>query len=164
MVAFARFVMRDNGLAIHINPDHVTQLRQTIEGDPAVYIAGRDTPMVVEGTLESALRKLEAASAGLKVVETEPPAPFYEPEPLTPEWAKSQIPAITGPASPPVDSLPPPKAKAKAGKDKTPKEAATAKSPKKAATAKAPKKAPLPKENVAPAIPYPAASWFRGAN
>ncbi len=79
MIAFARFVMRDNGLAIHINTQQVTQVRQTSEGEPAIYIVGRETPMVVEGTLEGAIHKLEAAAAGLKVVE-----PSFEPIVETP--------------------------------------------------------------------------------
>jgi hypothetical protein len=78
MSAFARFVLRDNGLAIHIAPHHVTQVRETGEGDPAIYLAGKDTPLMVEGDLEDALRRLQAAAQGVALAE---PAPEPEPEP-----------------------------------------------------------------------------------
>jgi len=50
MSAFARFVLRDNGLAIHIAPHHVTQVRETSEGCPAIYLSGKDTPLMVRAT------------------------------------------------------------------------------------------------------------------
>src|SRR6516225_4330031 len=71
MLLFARFVMRDSGLPIHISTTHVTQVRLTIDGEPAIYLAGKETPIVVEGTLDQALEKLEAAAAGVRVVEPE---------------------------------------------------------------------------------------------
>jgi hypothetical protein len=95
MLVFARFVLRDNGLPIHIATEHVTQVRLTIDGEPAIYILNKETPVIVEGTLEAAVRKLEAAASGLRLVEPEPapnvipwetpaanePAPAPEPEP-----------------------------------------------------------------------------------
>lgn len=98
MLVFARFVLRDNGMPIHIATEHVTQVRLTIDGEPAIYILNKETPVVVEGTLEAAVRKLEAAASGLRLVEPEPapnvipwetpaanePAPEPEPEPAMP--------------------------------------------------------------------------------
>lgn len=72
MLVFARFVLRDNGMPIHIATEHVTQVRLTIDGEPAIYILNKETPVVVEGTLEAAVRKLEAAASGLRLVEPEP--------------------------------------------------------------------------------------------
>jgi hypothetical protein len=77
MSAFARFVLRDNGLAIHIAPQHVTQVRETGEGDPAIYMVGKDTPLMVEGDVPEALRRLQAAAMGLAE-----PEPALEPEPV----------------------------------------------------------------------------------
>ena len=34
MLIFAKFVMRDSGLPIHINTPHVTQVRLTLDGEP----------------------------------------------------------------------------------------------------------------------------------
>ena len=79
MSAFARFIMRDNGLAIYIAPNQVTQVRETIEGDPAIYLVGKDTPLMVEGDVPSALRRLQAAAAGIAPAEIES-APEPEPE------------------------------------------------------------------------------------
>ena len=164
MVAFARFVMRDNGLAIHINAEHVTQVRQTTEGEPAIYITGRDTPMIVEGVLEAAIRKLEAAAAGIMVIE---PAIEAALEP-TPPVAKSPVLELVTSEPPPdlvaepestPEPLPEPEV-AELGKAKSSKAKTTAKS--KSAKAKAPKTASEapPKE---PEMPYPSASWFRGS-
>lgn len=156
MVAFARFVMRDNGLPIHINADQVTQVRQTSEGEPAIYTLGRDTPMIVEGTLEAAIRKLEAASAGVRVVE-----PVLEPvvEATVPESKPPVLELIsTEPQPEPAPSVEPEpepevvtpaksKPKAKAAKAKTAK----------AKTAKSEEASPQKLEP-----PYPSASWFMG--
>ncbi|MGH7022811.1 MAG: hypothetical protein ACREEB_04370 [Caulobacteraceae bacterium] len=158
MVAFARFVMRDNGLAIHINPEQVTQIRQTIEGDPAIYIAGRDTPMTVEGTMEGALRKLEAASVGLKIVEEDVPAPFEEPEATPPAPEPPIMEIAAAPELPPAEVAAAPEPKAKAGKAKGPRKSAVSKAPAKAKVADAKPSRPAPE----PEAPYPAASWFRG--
>lgn len=162
MIAFARFVMRDNGLAIHINTQQVTQVRQTTEGEPAIYIVGRETPMVVEGTLEAAIRKLEAAAAGIKVVESAVEPAAEMPSTVTrapeleivateletsPEPAETVEPSIADEASPKVK---PAKSRAvvKAGAKAKPSKAKPAKSESKPA-----------KE---PEAPYPAASWFMG--
>lgn len=72
MLVFARFVLRDNGLPIHIATEHVTQIRLTIDGEPAIYILNKETPIIVEGTLEATVRKLEVAASGLRPVEAEP--------------------------------------------------------------------------------------------
>lgn len=74
MLVFARFVLRDNGLPIHIATEHVTQIRQTIDGEPAIYILNKETPIIVEGSLEATVRKLEAAASGLPLVEQETPS------------------------------------------------------------------------------------------
>lgn len=162
MVAFARFVMRDNGLAIHINATAVTQVRQTTEGEPAIYITGRESPMVVEGTLDAAIRKLEAAAAGIKVVEpafevaepsvAETPALVAKPPML--ELVSSEEPAAPEVAPDPVpetEIVEAPKAKPMKAKAGAKTKAAKAKATKAAA--------PVPQE---PEIPYPSASWFMG--
>lgn len=160
MVAFARFVMRDNGLAIHINAEQVTQVRQTSDGEPAIYTLGRDTPMIVEGTLEAAIRKLEAATAGIKIVEpaseqvTEAVAPVPQPpalELVVPE--PKPEPEVASP--PEQDST---VVEANPAKVKPAKSKAVAKiKPVKAKTAKT--EEPSTKK---PEIPYPSASWFMG--
>lgn len=159
MVAFARFVMRDNGLAIHINAQQVTQVRQTSDGDPAIYTLGRDTPMIVEGTLEAAIRKLEAAAAGIKIVESanepvvEAPAPVARPAAL--ELVATAV--APDPASP-TEPVPEPEAVAPAAaKAKPAKTKALAKA--KAAKAKSAKGETPAK---ALEVPYPTASWFMG--
>jgi protein TonB len=175
MVAFARFVMRDNGLAIHINADQVTQVRQTSEGEPAIYTLGRDTPMIVEGTLEAAIRKLEAATAGIRVVEpaAEPIAETTAPEVKPPVLELvASAPEPEPEPEPVVQPEPEPEVVA-AAKTRTVK----AKSPAKVKTAKAkaakvetadgePADGEPAKVEDAPAkkqeIPYPTASWFRG--
>jgi hypothetical protein len=85
MLAFARFILRDNGLAIHIAANQVTQVRETSEGDPAIYLVGKDTPLMVEGDVESALRRLQAAAAGVAPAE---PELVPEPEPVDMAAAK----------------------------------------------------------------------------
>ncbi|HEY1414499.1 MAG TPA: hypothetical protein VGF42_01275 [Caulobacteraceae bacterium] len=162
MIAFARFVMRDNGLAIHINTQQVTQVRQTTEGEPAIYIVGRETPMVVEGTLEAAIRKLEAAAAGLKVVE---PAvePMVETTPPVDQTPAPEMVAMESEATPQPEPEPEPEAaiaatspgKAKPAKTKTETKAGTKAKPAKTKPGK-------PEASKAPEVPYPAASWFRG--
>ncbi len=89
MLIFAKFTMRDSGLPIHINTPHVTQVRLTLDGEPAIYLVGKETPIVVEGTMEAALKKLEAAGAGFRLAEPEPPAPAPAP---------SQRPRLTVPS------------------------------------------------------------------
>jgi hypothetical protein len=84
MSAFARFVLRDNGLPIHIAPHHVTQVRETGEGDPAIYLSGKDTPLMVEGGIDEALRRLQAAAAGVAM-----PEPAVEPGPVQQTPAKT---------------------------------------------------------------------------
>jgi hypothetical protein len=138
MVTFARLIMRDNGLAIHVNPEHVTQIRQTIEGEPAIYISGRETPMIVEGTLEAALRKLDAASAGLTVLVNEEP-PVAVREFVTPNV---------------LAKIEPPPLKPAAKRGSTPvKKAAKPKPDRKKKPA-----IPAPESETT----YPGASWFRG--
>ena len=148
MVAFAHFVMKDNGLPIHINPQHVTQVRQTVEGEPAVYVAGRETPMVIEGTVDSAIRKLEAAAAGLRLVEQ----PYMQAEATTP--------VIDFSPAPPVQSAapdPPPTPKRKPAKPKSARRA----SPKAAKTQPAvPAKSAQP--DATPEDYGAATAWFRG--
>ena len=79
MAAFARFVMRHNGLAIHIAINHITQIRETSDAVPAIYLTGKDTPLMVEGDVDEVLRRLEAAAAGAPVPEA---APEAEPDPV----------------------------------------------------------------------------------
>ncbi len=157
MVAFARFVMRDNGLAVHISAQQVTQVRQTTEGEPAIYIAGRDTPMIVEGTLEMAIRKLEGAAAGIKIVEPAVElvmeAPVAEPpalEIVTAEVAPEPE-AAAEPAPEPEVVL--------AAKGKPAKTKAVAKVKPQKAKPAAKSEASALKE---PEAPYPTASWFKG--
>jgi hypothetical protein len=87
MSAFARFILRDNGLAIHIAPGQVTQVRETIEGDPAIYLVGKDTPLMVEGDVDDALRRLQAAASGMPAA-APAPAPEITPEPVAQAAAK----------------------------------------------------------------------------
>jgi hypothetical protein len=144
MLVFARFVMRDSGLPIHINTPHVTQIRLTIDGEPAIYLVGKESPIVVEGTLEGALKKLEAAAAGLRLVEAEP-AELAPPSPVT--AVVTVLPGVDAPAV-----APPPAAKVK---PPSPKKVAA----KAGASAKAKAvKADGPAEPVKPA----ATSWFKG--
>lgn len=76
MVAFAQFVLRDNGLPVHLSVDFVTQVRVTPEAEGvAIYISGKETPVLVEGTLDGVMRKIALASAGVKLVEPEPAPP-----------------------------------------------------------------------------------------
>lgn len=143
-MVFARFVMRDSGLPIHINTPHVTQVRLTIDGEPAIYLVGKETPILVEGTLEGALKKLEAAAAGLRLVEPEaPPAP---------------VSAVVTPT--PVVEPPPPSPIA-LEKPEAPKKAA-----RKSAVARAAKpakgKASLAKGAAEPDTAPSATSWFKG--
>ena len=106
MSAFARFIMRDNGLAIYIAPSQVTQVRETIEGDPAIYLVGKDTPLMVEGDVPNALRRLQAAAAGMTPAELEsapePEAIVVEPatpsKTRKPKAAKARPPAVAAPA------------------------------------------------------------------
>jgi len=148
MVAFVRFVMRDNGLALHVNAEQVTLVRQTIEGDPAIYISGRDTPMIVEGTLEAIVRQLEGSAADLTEIES-----FVEPAPVEAELPTAE-PELDSPAA----AAPEPEVKAPAkGKARV-----KAKKPGKAAAKTAPD---MPFEAGAPSepeTPYPGAAWFRG--
>ena len=159
MIAFARFVMRDNGLAIHINTQQVTQVRQTTEGEPAIYIVGRETPMVVEGTLEAAIRKLEAAAAGLKVVEpavedaVETLAPVARQPALEVVAMESEATSETAPESEAVV------AKAASIKSKPAKAKTVIKA---AAKPKAAKAKPAGPEAKPAEVPYPTASWFMG--
>jgi len=143
MVAFARFTMRDNGLSIYINPEQVAQVRQTIEGDPAVYIAGRDTPMIIEGTLEGTIRMLEALTSGGGTAERIE-APALEAEPSPP--SAQLTPADAANSAPEVSDAPALKAKA-------PAKAKAARKPAKIKTEE------LPVETVAP---YATPSWFNG--
>jgi hypothetical protein len=176
MIAFARFVMRDNGLAIHINTQQVTQVRQTSEGEPAIYIVGRETPMVVEGTLEAAIRKLEAAAAGLKVVE---PAvePMVEMSALAAQPPTSEVVAMESEVTPkPTPESGPVVAAAASAKAKPAKPNSVTKAkPAKAkpeskpvkSEAKPAKSETKPtkseaKSTKAPEVPYPTASWFMG--
>jgi hypothetical protein len=104
MTAFARFVLRDNGLPIHIAPHHVTQVRETADGDPAIYLTGKDTPLMVEGDVPDALRRLQAAAAGLSATE---PAPHAKPVAQPPaKAAKPRKPKVAKakPASIPAES------------------------------------------------------------
>jgi hypothetical protein len=89
MSAFARFVLRDNGLAIHIAPHHVTQVRETSEGCPAIYLSGKDTPLMVEGDLEDALRRIQAAAEGVAVAAPAAFEPEPEPQPVANAPAKT---------------------------------------------------------------------------
>src|SRR5258708_11185524 len=108
MLIFAKFVMRDSGLPIHINTPHVTQVRLTIDGEPAIYLVGKETPIVVEGSLEGALKKLEAAGAGFRLVESEIPAPSPVPITILPVVAPPPPPPPAPGAPPaPVASLSP---------------------------------------------------------
>ncbi|HEY1559806.1 MAG TPA: hypothetical protein VGF71_02830 [Caulobacteraceae bacterium] len=165
--------MRDNGLAIHINTQQVTQVRQTSEGEPAIYIVGRETPMVVEGTLEAAIRKLEAAAAGLKVVEpavepmVETSALAAQPPTLevvamesevTPEPAPESEPVVAAAASAkakPAKTNSVTKAKPAKAKPESKPVKSEAKSEGKSAKSEA-------KSTKAPEVPYPTASWFMG--
>jgi hypothetical protein len=88
MVAFARFTMRDNGLPIYINPEQVSQVRLTSEGEPAVYIAGRDTPMIVEGTVEEIIQMLETVTVGGQAASWAE-APALDAEPSEPETSEA---------------------------------------------------------------------------
>src|SRR5258708_19173762 len=106
MLIFAKFTMRDSGLPIHINTPHVTQVRLTIDGEPAIYLVGKETPIVVEGTMEAALKKLEAAGAGFRLVEPEPPAPVQTPM-LMPVAAPATV-TVLSVAAPPIPPPPPP--------------------------------------------------------
>jgi hypothetical protein len=152
MVAFARFVMRDNGLAIHINAEHVTQVRQTIEGDAAIYIGGRDSAMIVEETVEGAIRMLEAASAGSHLDDgPEPPAVEAESPPTV---ARLAAPEITQTPSTP---------EAGAGAARKTKTSAKAKGAKAGAKAKAPAEDVVLEEAAAePEAPYETPAWFVG--
>jgi len=134
MVAFARFTMRDNGLPIYINPEQVSQVRLTSEGDPAIYIAGRDTPMIIEGTVEETVQVLETVTLGGRAADpVESAALEAEPSPLLVDET-SDAPVLKAKA--------PAKAKAKA-----------ARKPAKAKTEE------LPVEAEAP---YATPSWFVG--
>lgn len=157
MVAFARFLMRDNGLPIHINAEQVTQVRQTSEGEPAIYTLGRDTPMIVEGTFEAAIRKIEAATSGVSVLESviEPAAEAIVPDPRPPmlELVTSEPRPEPGPSVEPEPET-----------DTVVKSKPKAKGPAKAKPAKAKAKPAKAEETSSkePEAPYPAASWFMG--
>jgi hypothetical protein len=147
MLVFARFVLRDSGLPIMLATQHVTQVRLTIDGEPAIYILNKETPVIVEGTLESAIKKLEAAGAGLRVVEPEPQdnvvqldAPFRETPPVQPIVAAPTPVAEPAPVVAPVAHLAklkpkakPESAKAKAAPAKTTKVTAIGRKAKKPA-------------------------------
>jgi len=156
MIAFARFVMRDNGLAIHINAEQVTQVRQTTEGEPAIYTLGRDTPMIVEGTLEATIRKLEAAAAGIRIVETTVEPIVEEPEVRTPAL-ELVAPEIAPEPEVAAEPTPEPEiakaAKAKPTKTKAPAKAKTQKTK----SEKIETTAPMDEEP-----PFPTATWFKG--
>jgi len=94
MLVFARFVLRDNGLPIHIATEHVTQIRVTIDGEPAIYILNKETPIIVEGSLEAVVRKLETAASGLRSVEPEPAANVVALEPIR-DFAPAPEPVIS---------------------------------------------------------------------
>lgn len=183
MLVFARFLMRDSGLPIHISTPHVTQVRLTIDGEPAIYLAGKETPILVEGTLEGALKKLEAAAAGLRLVESEPETPPVTatvtvlaladaPPPAAP--VRAEEPAPSAPVEAEVSApapVPAPTIKAKAPKARKPasKPAAgvpevKAKPPKPVVQAAKPVKA-VPPPSPKPVEKEPASSpmsWFKG--
>ena len=174
MLVFAKFVMRDSGLPIHISTPHVTQVRLTIDGEPAIYLAGKETPILVEGTLEGALKNLEAAAAGLRLVEpeaeappatatvtvfpvAEPPAPIARIEPPAPAAAVEVEAAAPEPAVEVEAATPAPAPKVKAAKPKKPAAAPAVK-------AKASKPAPEDAKPVAEALkPAPAAKPAKAA-
>jgi hypothetical protein len=180
MLIFAKFTMRDSGLPIHINTPHVTQVRLTIDGEPAIYLVGKETPIVVEGTLEAALKKLEAAGAGFRLVEPEPPAPVQAPMPMPMPIAAPATVTVLSVAAPPIPSPPPPSPVAMAKPAPRPKPQATAAKAKPAPTKAAPKpevvavlqpatSAGAIKPAKAPPAPPPveqqhsgAMSWFKG--
>jgi hypothetical protein len=173
MLIFAKFVMRDSGLPIHINTPHVTQVRLTIDGEPAIYLVGKETPIIVEGSLEGALKKLEAAGAGFRLVESEPLAPSPVPATITilpvaasPPPAPFAPPAAAASPSPVAIAKPTPKPRAHVAKAKpTPRKTAAkpevvAVQPAAPGVAKKPAKAPAappPAEQ-----PSGAMSWFKG--
>jgi len=191
MLVFAKFVMRDSGLPIHISTPHVTQVRLTIDGEPAIYLAGKETPILVEGTLEGALKKLEAAAAGLRLVEpeaeappatatvtvfpvAEPPATIARIEPPAPAAVEVEA-AVPEPAVEVEAAAPAPAAKVKAAKPKKPAAAPAvkAKAPKPTPedakpAAEAPKPAPAAKPAKVAPFEKPAEkdhspmSWFKG--
>jgi hypothetical protein len=153
MLVFARFIMRDSGLPILINTPHVTQVRLTVDGEPAIYLAGKDTPILVEGTFDGALKKLEAAAAGLRIV---------DPEPATHEPEVASITALPAPATPTPSPQPTTEPElSPVGHDgrKLSKPAAKA-SRKKAAAGPSPEvhRAPEPEKAQAPSTH----SWFKG--
>jgi hypothetical protein len=176
MLVFARFMMRDSGLPIHISTPHVTQVRLTIDGEPAIYLAGKETPILVEGTLEGALKTLEAAAAGLRLVETEPEAPPVSAAVAVFPVAEARAPAapVEAEASAPAPApAPAPTAtvKAKAPKPKKPASKPAASAPE--VTAKPPKlviQAAKPAKAAPPPSPKPVEkepahspmSWFKG--
>jgi hypothetical protein len=133
-------------------------VRLTIDGEPAIYLVGKDTPILVEGTFDGALKKLEAAASGLRIVDPEPVAPepvAHEPEPAV--ASITALPALvapsphptTGPELSPVgnDGMARSKPAAKVSR----KKAAPAPSPEVHHTAE-PEKAPTPSAH----------SWFKG--
>ena len=167
MLMFAKFVMRDSGLPIHINTPHVTQVRLTLDGEPAIYLVGKETPIVVEGSLEAALKKLEAAGAGFRLVESEIPTPVPATITALPMAASPSPVAPPGPAaslSPvSVEKTAPKRAsvgKAKPTPRKAPPKPEVVVQPATPAVAKKPAKppsAPPPAEQ-----PSGAMSWFKG--
>jgi outer membrane biosynthesis protein TonB len=146
MLVFARFVMRDSGLPILINTPHVTQVRLTIDGEPAIYLMGKDTPIVVEGDFEGAMKKLEAAASGLRLVEPEPPAP----EPVIVTELPVALPSPE-PAPPPAEPASPRKAPRKAARAKHEPAASPAKT-----------KAAHDPEPAEKAHAHTGGSWFKG--
>lgn len=149
MLVFARFVMRDSGLPILINTPHVTQVRLTIDGEPAIYLMGKDTPIVVEGDFESALKKLEAAAAGLRLVEPEPPAP----EPVAATVTALPV-ALPAPEPPQAEVAP-------AAPKKAPRKSAAPRA--KAETPEArPGKTKPPHDPEPVEKAHPHSSWFKG--
>jgi outer membrane biosynthesis protein TonB len=150
MLVFARFVMRDNGQPILINTPHVTQVRLTIDGEPAIYLLGKDTPILVEGDFESAMKKLEAAASGLRLVEPEPPAP--EPEVATVTALPVALPSPEpAPAPPPAEPSSPRKAPRKVARAKPEPAASPAKT-----------KAAHDPEPAEKAHAHTGGSWFKG--
>lgn len=144
MLIFAKFTMRDSGLPIHINTPHVTQVRLTIDGEPAIYLVGKETPIVVEGTLDAALKKLEAAGAGFRLVEPELPAPVAAPAPAAVTFLSVAAPPPSPPPAPSPAPSPAPVAVAKPAPKPKPQAAAKARP--------VPKK-PAPKPEVVAVLP-----------
>jgi outer membrane biosynthesis protein TonB len=146
--------MRDSGLPIFINTPHVTQVRLTIDGEPAIYLMGKDTPILVEGTMDGAMKRLEAAAAGLRLVEPDPPAP--EPQAAT----VTALPV----AEPLPVAAPPPAEVEQPTPKKPPRKTAIARAkPENAPAARPAKtKAPHDPEPAEKASAHTASSWFKG--